>query len=126
MIRGIVPVYAKKLLRVFGEKMFDVIEAEPHRLQKVDEHHSRLRFEMDAKRVPFAQLPVAAIGGKALCVRSECVMGISTTAHCVCAVLFPRQLTMTTQKFLRNGCVMKNGLITQIMMASWHHRRTAL
>jgi hypothetical protein len=32
MIRGIGPVYARKLLRVFGEKVFDVIEAQPDRL----------------------------------------------------------------------------------------------
>jgi exodeoxyribonuclease V alpha subunit len=36
MIRGIGPVYAKKLLRAFGDKVFDVIEAEPDRLQEVD------------------------------------------------------------------------------------------
>jgi NAD-dependent DNA ligase len=36
MIRGIGPVYAKKLLRAFGEKVFDVIEAEPNRLREVD------------------------------------------------------------------------------------------
>src|SRR5262252_6107093 len=36
MIRGIGPVYAKKLARIFGEKVFDVIEAESHRLQEVD------------------------------------------------------------------------------------------
>jgi exodeoxyribonuclease V alpha subunit len=36
MIRGIGPVYAKKLLHVFGNKVFDVIEAEPDRLQEVD------------------------------------------------------------------------------------------
>jgi len=35
MIRGIGPVYAKKLVRVFGEKVFDVIEAEPERLREV-------------------------------------------------------------------------------------------
>src|SRR5215831_10023742 len=33
MIRGIGPIYARKLVRVFGEKVFDVIEAESHRLQ---------------------------------------------------------------------------------------------
>jgi exodeoxyribonuclease V alpha subunit len=33
MIRGIGPVYAKKLLRAFGNTVFDVIEAEPDRLQ---------------------------------------------------------------------------------------------
>jgi exodeoxyribonuclease V alpha subunit len=36
MIRGIGPVYAKKLVRVFGERVFDVIEAESHRLREVD------------------------------------------------------------------------------------------
>jgi exodeoxyribonuclease V alpha subunit len=36
MIRGIGPVYARKLLRAFGDKVFDVIEAEPGRLQDVD------------------------------------------------------------------------------------------
>src|SRR5262249_51194770 len=36
MIRGIGPVYAKKLLHAFGEKVFDVIEAEPDRLREGD------------------------------------------------------------------------------------------
>jgi exodeoxyribonuclease V alpha subunit len=36
MIRGIGPVYAKRLLRAFGEKVFDVIEAEPDRLRSVN------------------------------------------------------------------------------------------
>ena len=36
MIRGIGPVYAKKLLRAFGDKVFDVIEAQPDRLREVD------------------------------------------------------------------------------------------
>jgi exodeoxyribonuclease V alpha subunit len=36
MIRGIGPVYAKKLVRTFGERVFDVIEAEPDRLREVD------------------------------------------------------------------------------------------
>ena len=35
MIRGIGPVYAGKLVRAFGEKVFDVIEAEPGRLREV-------------------------------------------------------------------------------------------
>ena len=35
MIRGIGPVYARKLVRAFGEKVFDVIEAEPGRLREV-------------------------------------------------------------------------------------------
>ena len=34
-IRGIGPVYAGKLVRAFGEKVFDVIEAEPGRLREV-------------------------------------------------------------------------------------------
>src|SRR5450631_3553938 len=36
MIRGIGPAYAKKLVRAFGEKVFDVIEATPDRLREVD------------------------------------------------------------------------------------------
>ena len=35
MIRGIGPVYAGKLVRAFGERVFDVIEAEPERLREV-------------------------------------------------------------------------------------------
>src|SRR5438552_8991771 len=36
MIRGVGPVYAKKLVRAFGENVFDVIEAMPDRLREVD------------------------------------------------------------------------------------------
>src|SRR6266498_598300 len=36
MIRGVGPVYARKLVRAFGEKVFDVIEATPDRLREVD------------------------------------------------------------------------------------------
>ena len=35
MIRGIGPAYAQKLVRAFGEKVFDTIEAEPFRLREV-------------------------------------------------------------------------------------------
>ncbi len=35
MIRGIGPVYARKLVKAFGETVFDVIEAEPGRLREV-------------------------------------------------------------------------------------------
>jgi exodeoxyribonuclease V alpha subunit len=35
MIRGIGPAYAKKMVEAFGEKVFDVIEAEPDRLREV-------------------------------------------------------------------------------------------
>ena len=35
MIRGIGPVYAKKMVKAFGEKVFDMIEAEPDRLREV-------------------------------------------------------------------------------------------
>src|SRR3954467_6105048 len=35
MIRGIGPVYAKKMVAAFGDKVFDVIEAEPDRLREV-------------------------------------------------------------------------------------------
>ena len=36
MIRGVGPVYAKKLLRAFGEKVFEVIETQADRLREVD------------------------------------------------------------------------------------------
>ncbi|MGE5261276.1 MAG: ATP-dependent RecD-like DNA helicase [Actinomycetota bacterium] len=36
MIRGVGPVYAKKLVRAFGDKVFDVIEGTPDRLREVD------------------------------------------------------------------------------------------
>jgi len=36
MIRGVGPVYAKKLVRAFGEKVFDIIEMSPDRLREVD------------------------------------------------------------------------------------------
>jgi exodeoxyribonuclease V alpha subunit len=35
MIRGIGAIYAKKLITAFGEKVFDIIEAEPERLREV-------------------------------------------------------------------------------------------
>src|SRR6516162_5260302 len=35
MIRGVGPIYAKKLLHAFGEKVFDVIEAAPDRLREI-------------------------------------------------------------------------------------------
>jgi exodeoxyribonuclease V alpha subunit len=36
MIRGIGPVYAKKMVYAFGERVFDLIEAKPERLPEVD------------------------------------------------------------------------------------------
>src|SRR5271165_2209513 len=36
MIRGVGPAYAKRLVRAFGEKVFDVIEATPGRLREVE------------------------------------------------------------------------------------------
>ena len=36
MIKGIGPVYATKLVRAFGEKVFDVIEQSPEQLREVD------------------------------------------------------------------------------------------
>ena len=35
MVRGVGPVYARKLVRTFGEAVFDVIEASPDRLREV-------------------------------------------------------------------------------------------
>jgi exodeoxyribonuclease V alpha subunit len=35
MIYGIGSVYARKLVRAFGSQVFDVLEAEPHRVQEI-------------------------------------------------------------------------------------------
>ena len=35
MIRGIGPVYAKKMVKAFGEKVFDIIESSPERLNEI-------------------------------------------------------------------------------------------
>ncbi len=35
MIRGIGPIYARKLVRAFGETVFEIIEQEPGRLREV-------------------------------------------------------------------------------------------
>jgi exodeoxyribonuclease V alpha subunit len=54
MIRGVGPVYAKKLVRAFGEKVFDVIESAPDRLREVEGsscgQHSRRLAEQKAVR----------------------------------------------------------------------------
>ena len=40
MIRGIGPVYAKKLVRAFGEGVFELIQQEPARLQRGHRYRS--------------------------------------------------------------------------------------
>ena len=35
MIRGIGPVYAKKLVKAFGDRVFDIIEAAPDKLREI-------------------------------------------------------------------------------------------
>lgn len=48
LIEGIGPVYAKKLVAKFGEKIFDVIDQESKRLQEVDGIGSKRRLEIKA------------------------------------------------------------------------------
>ena len=59
MIRGISPIYPKKLVRAFGEKVFDIIEAAPERLRDVDGSgqfalpaFSAIRITIDLRRSP--------------------------------------------------------------------------
>jgi exodeoxyribonuclease V alpha subunit len=40
MIRGIGPVYGKKMVQAFAEKVFDIIETEPDRLQRGRRHRA--------------------------------------------------------------------------------------
>jgi exodeoxyribonuclease V alpha subunit len=47
MIRGIGPVYAQKMVRAFGEKVFDIIEVEPDRLRE----RSRNSRSVSARRL---------------------------------------------------------------------------
>lgn len=48
LIEGIGPVYAKKLVEKFGEKIFDVIDQESKRLQEVEGIGSKRRLEIKA------------------------------------------------------------------------------
>ena len=51
---GIGPVYARKMVKAFGEKVFDIIEAGPNRLREVDgpppAHHRCLGGTEDRAR----------------------------------------------------------------------------
>jgi hypothetical protein len=49
MIRGIGPTYAGKMVKAFGEKVFDIIEAEPDRLREVDGIRFGSRIGRDAR-----------------------------------------------------------------------------
>ena len=62
MIRGIGPVYAKKLVRAFGEKVFDTIEAEPDRLRENIAIHALVMLAVLA--VVTASLLDHLIGGR--------------------------------------------------------------
>jgi exodeoxyribonuclease V alpha subunit len=47
MIRGIGPIYAKKMVRAFGDKVFDTIEGEPERLTgRTHSRHRRQRVSL--------------------------------------------------------------------------------
>ena len=43
MIRGIGPVYAKRMVRLFGKDVLDIIEASPKRLREVECSASAIR-----------------------------------------------------------------------------------
>ncbi len=57
MIRGIGPVYAKKMVKAFGEKVFDIIEAEPDRLREVTGIGKKLVVLVGRDRSRKAPLP---------------------------------------------------------------------
>jgi len=48
MVKGIGPVYAKKLVATFGERIFDIIEQESARLEDVDGIGPKRRKQMKA------------------------------------------------------------------------------
>jgi ATP-dependent exoDNAse (exonuclease V) alpha subunit len=43
MIRGIGPTYGRKMVTAFGEKVFDIIEAEPDRFPVLTQHYTMLQ-----------------------------------------------------------------------------------
>ena len=59
MIKGIGPIYAKKLVKAFREQVFDIIEQKPERLKEVVEtveaglphSHERIRIQSDRQIV---------------------------------------------------------------------------
>jgi ATP-dependent exoDNAse (exonuclease V) alpha subunit len=58
MIRGIGPIYAKKLVRAFGDAVFDVIEQEPSRLREVTGIGPKRAERIIAGGRPTSELPV--------------------------------------------------------------------
>jgi hypothetical protein len=81
MIRGIGPVYARKLVRAFSEKVFDVIEAEPDRLREVGGKHCcwgcslRRRSRHLACAVERRRFPGGAYGSAVSCADLIDVLG---------------------------------------------------
>jgi len=58
MIRGVGPVYAKKLVPAFGEKVFDIIETTPDRLREIDGIGPvRATSILAVTRIPFSYTP---------------------------------------------------------------------
>ena len=63
MIRGVGPIYASKLVRAFGEKVFDIIEefsapaegGRRHRVSARRHHRQRLRRQIQSRRRPQAR-----------------------------------------------------------------------
>ena len=49
MLRGVGPVYAKKLVRAFGDKVFEVIETTPDRLREVEPANWRATRDVRAR-----------------------------------------------------------------------------
>src|SRR5262249_47917060 len=66
MIRGVGPVYAKKLVRAFGEKVFDIIETSPDRLREVDGIGPVRDTELHRDRVGGLEADAANVPGQAV------------------------------------------------------------
>ncbi len=81
MIRGIGPVYAKKMVKAFGEKIFDVIEAEPNRLREVTCQSASKRDPIGMEKGPLLIIGSGSspesIGGTWRAIPST-----AATAHC--------------------------------------------
>jgi ATP-dependent exoDNAse (exonuclease V) alpha subunit len=93
MIRGVGPVYAKKLVRAFGEKVFDIIEATPDRLREVD----GISGQYPEQRSVWARIPRLQAGSGSLNFPSH------TTNCCTGWTLSHRELGSSRSWRRRNG-----------------------
>src|SRR5882757_5586464 len=76
-IRGIGPIYAKKLVHAFGEKVFDTIAAEPERLREVTANEPACRVWLGRNLAAIGQGSLALLR----CKKSRHPAGLFSCSH---------------------------------------------